>query len=174
MSHPLLKGKKIAEEKTRIKRIQNLPNKCKNRGVVFFVWRDPARVDFGFLGCLDHVSLYPLQKVFALVPLDFSKRPDPQQRLIKEILLIRVGDSTPLGFCFFCAIHLAPSNQMSLPFSGEFGKDVDASPNIFGSFRIVGRCRQHRKGPMSLPFLVSLMKRCRENTEQLWIAPHLV
>jgi len=84
----------------------------------------------------------------------FADGPRSDERLVKEILRVAVGELPGLK----TPIHARPAIQSRLPSARHLGQRSEASANIFASFRVVRRQCRHGQWMRGLHMRAVVMK----------------
>src|SRR5260370_42025040 len=115
--------------------VKDFRDKGYERLLVLEIRQSPAGMDLGFGRSFYGVCLHPLIGRGALFGVEW---PHANERLIQEDFFVAVRHGLPLKHFSVASIQLGPAMQMSLPVFGNFRENIDACPDIFGSFCIVG------------------------------------
>ncbi len=131
-------------------------------------------MDLRFFQRFAHVPLDPVAKDTVLRVVESRERPDSDKRLVKEIFLVPVRHEMPVDVCLVLPVELGPTGYMLLPFTGNFGKHVDACARILTPFGIVRGRGRERGRPVGMAIPDALVEDGKRHAELTGIPPHLI
>src|SRR5262249_41650044 len=110
-----------------------------NRIVISRVRVDPARMYLGLVDGFLQVYLNSRDKSRELFRRTRFQRPGTDERLIEQILIVRIGSHEGFQLDPVRLIPEEPAASRGTPFVGYFGKNIEASPDILAALGVVGR-----------------------------------
>src|SRR6266446_1171121 len=113
------------------------------------VGQTPARMDHSLADCLDHIGFHAVTKSRDFA---FLQGPGADQCLVQEDFLVAIRRFLRLDYSFPFLVPACPPVEVCLPFTGDFGEDVDSSTHVFAAFCVVRRSAIQTVSLLALPF----------------------
>src|ERR1700751_2727444 len=105
-------------------------------------------MDHSLAGCLDHIGFHAVTKSRDFA---FLQGPGSDQCLVQEDFLVAIWRFLRLDYSFPFLVPACPPVEVCLPFTRDFGEDVDSRPRVFAAFWVVRRSAIQTVSLLALP-----------------------
>ena len=144
----ILEFQEILEEPVLNRRFQDAADEVHKALLTFDLGASPVGVDLGFTCCLDGVHFESLSKIRHIFRAD---RPSADQRLVKKILFVMVGNGPAFQHVHVKAVQTAPEVYFYFPPLRDFREDTDPRPDVLAALGVVSGGCIHGQRPATLP-----------------------